>query len=70
MVTAVWTFIAFTAGLVIGRWIYPSDAVLARKRGEQLRELERPEHDHQRARQIAEIQSELSRIKGWTPTGP
>jgi hypothetical protein len=56
--------------LAIGRWLYPSDAILARRRGEQLRELERPEHDHRRARQIAEIQSELSRLKGWTPTGP
>lgn len=70
MFTAFFTLIAFTAGLAIGRWLYPSDAILARRRGEQLRELERPEHDHRRARQIAEIQSELSRLKGWTPTGP
>lgn len=69
MFTAVFTLIAFTAGLVISRWLYPNELILARKRGEQLRELERPEHDHQCARQIAEIQSELSRIKGWTSTG-
>jgi hypothetical protein len=55
------------AVLALGMWwFYFSEAAVARKRGEKLRELERPDHDHERARQTAKIQSELSRLKGWT----
>ena len=69
MFTAFLTIIAFLAGAAFGRWLYPSEAAVARKREEKERELGRPEHDHERARQMAEIQSELSRLKGWTGTG-
>ena len=60
MFIAVSTIIAV---LAIGWWwLDKSEAAVARKRDEKQRELERP--DHERARQIAEIQSDLSRLKG------
>lgn len=60
-------FIAVSTIIVVlafgGWWFYLSKAAVARKREEKQRELERPDHDHERARQIAEAQSEVSR---WT----
>lgn len=67
--TGILTIIGFLTGLSIGRWLYPSEAALLRRRGAEQRERERPEHDHERARQIAEIQSELSKVRGMTGTG-
>jgi hypothetical protein len=69
MFTAVLTIAGFIAGLAIGRWFYPSEAAVMQRRDALLRERERPEHDHERARQIAEIQSEVSKVTGWAPTG-
>lgn len=61
---------AIIAVLALGTWwFYFSEAAVTRKRDEKQRELERPDYDHERARQTAEIQSELSRIKGWTSAG-
>ena len=67
MFTAVLTIAGFIAGLAIGRWFYPSEAAVMQMRDALLRERERP--DHKRARQIAEIQSEVSKVTGWAPTG-
>ena len=62
MFIAVSTIIAV---LAIGTWwFYFSETAVARKRLEKERELERP--DHERARQLAELQSDLSKWKGWT----
>lgn len=65
MFLAVAIIVAFLAGLGFGRWLYPSEATVTRRREEKQRELERPEHDFDRARQIAEAKSELSRVRNW-----
>ena len=66
-------FIAISTSLAIvafgGWWFYLSEAAVARKREEKQRELERPDHDHEHALEIAKRESELSRLKGWTGTG-
>lgn len=69
MFSAVLMIIIFLAGLAIGRWLCPSEAVVADRRAAREREAERPEHDHEHARELAELESELSRVRGWTPTG-
>jgi Tfp pilus assembly protein PilO len=50
-------------------WFFLSEAAAARRREEKQRELERPDHDYERALEKAKLESELSRIKGWTGTG-
>lgn len=59
-----WAILPFLIGLALGRWVLPSEAAIERRREANDRELERPEHDHQRALQIAQNQSELSRLRG------
>ena len=65
MFTAVLTIAGFMAGLVIGRWLCPSEATVMQGRDAALREQERPEHDYDRARRIAEAQAELSKVENW-----
>ena len=58
------------AVLALGTWwFFLSEAAVARRREEKQRELERPDHDHARALEIAKVQSEWQRLKGWTGTG-
>lgn len=55
------------AVLALGTWwFFLSEAAVARRREEKQRVLERPDHDHARALEIAKMQSELQR---WTGTG-
>lgn len=60
------TVLTILAGLAVWRWLCPSVAAVERKLEEIQRERERPEHDVERARHIAEIKSDVSR---WTGTG-
>jgi hypothetical protein len=66
-------FIAVSATVAVvaigGWWFYLSAAAVTRKLDERQRELERPDHDHERALEIAKRESELSRLRGWTGTG-
>ena len=63
MFIALLTIATFLTGFAFGRWQYPSEVAVVRKREEKERALERP--DYERARQLAEIQSEVSKCKGW-----
>ena len=55
------------AVLAVGTWWFTlSEAAVTRKREEKQRALERPYHDYERAHENAKLQSELSRLKGWT----
>ena len=47
------------------RWLCPSEATVMQGRDAALREQERPEHDYDRARRIAEAQAELSKVGNW-----
>ena len=51
---------------VLGWWLHFSEAAVTRRREERQRELERPEHDHKRALEIARAQSDASR---WSNVG-
>jgi hypothetical protein len=62
-------FSTIIAALAIGAWrLHFSDAAVARRREEKQRELERLDHEY--ARKIAEMKSDLSRLKGWPGAGP